>query len=217
MSRIYTTEFAPTAVLVICLGLLLASPELHGRPQHGALAPRGGPAMQQRVAPGYQHPIPGATGHLPEWLAQHQNLPVQQQEMLLRQDPSFQRLPASAQQRLLEQLARIHAMPPGRRARYLARNEAIERLNPAQRAAFTQSVRELNALPADRLPRVSQAFQTLRELPPDQRGPQLNAPLYTSSLSAQEREILGNLLAVEPYQPPTPAATRAVSSPSAPK
>ena len=215
MNRIYPAYFASYAALAVCLGLLLASPELHGRPQHGASSLNRGAAMQ-RVPPGYQHPIPGPTGHLPDWLAQHQNLPVEQQEMLLRQDPSFHRLSAPAQQRLMQQLLRIHAMPPATRERYLARNEAIEKLNPAQRAAFNQSVRELNTLPADRLTRVSQAFRTLRQLPPEQRGSQLNAPLYTSSLSAQERGILGNLLADEPYQPPPNAAAHPVSSSSAP-
>lgn len=222
MSRRNPTYFAPSAVLAVCLGLLLASPELHGRPQHGASSSHGGAAMNSRVAPGDRHPIPGPAGHLPDWLAQHQNLPVQQQEMLLRQDASFRQLSSPAQQRLLQQLERIHAMPPDQRERYLARNEAIEKLNPAQRTAFNQSVRDLSALPTDRLARVSEAFRTLRQLPPDQRGPQLNAPLYTSSLSSQEREILGNLLAVEPYEPPTPTAVHAVSGsptaqPSAPK
>jgi hypothetical protein len=43
------------------------------------------------------------------------------------------------------------------------------------------------------------AFRVLREMPPGQREQVLNSPAYRSMYSDHERQMLGNLLSVEPY------------------
>jgi hypothetical protein len=45
------------------------------------------------------------------------------------------------------------------------------------------------------------AFRVLRDMPPEQRERVLNSPAYRSMYSDHERQILGNLLSVEPYSP----------------
>ena len=215
MKRFNPFHLASYAIVAACVVLLVSSSELHGRPQHSATATQTRP--DRPLPPGYRNPIPGAFDHLPEWLASHQNLPIEQQQMLLRNIPAFRQLSASSQQRLLTQLARIHAMSPARRERYLERNEAIERLNPQQQQAFQQSVHALGLLPQARMAIVSQAFRALRRLPPDQRTSHLNNAPYATSLSDQERQILSNLLMVEPYQPASPAVLSPASSLSTPK
>ena len=215
MKRLNSIHLATYAVVAACVVLFFSSSELHGRPQHPATSAQAQP--NRPMPPGYRHPIPGAFDHLPEWLASHQNLPIEQEQMLLRSTPAFRQLPAASQQRLLDQLARIHAMSPARRERYLERNEAIERLNPQQREAFQQSVHALSQLPQAHVAAVSQAFRALRRLPPDQRLSQLNAAPYATGLSDQERQILSNLLMVEPYQPAPSATLTPAGSPSAPK
>ncbi len=205
MNRINRAAFTQYAVLAACLGMLLPAPLLHGRQQRSASPPSSGRIVEPPTSSPstFRHLTP--SGHLPDWLAHHQNLPIQQQEMLLRRDPAFNRLPAASQQRLMDQLIRIDTMPPARRQRYLARNEAIERLTPQQHAAFNRSLSQLNALPADRREAVSRAFRSLRQYPPDQRSALLNGPPYSDSLRPEERGILGNLLSVEPYLPPASA------------
>ena len=51
------------------------------------------PAYPNANRPGSVYPGAAPPGHLGDWLNQHQGLPVQDQERLLRNDPSFNRLP----------------------------------------------------------------------------------------------------------------------------
>jgi hypothetical protein len=152
--------------------------------------------------PGFLHrPILSAVGHLPEWLARHQNLPVAQQEMLLRRNAEFRQMAPQAQQRVMDQLHRIDQMSAAQRERYLARNEAIERLSPEERADFQASLQAVNRLTPDRRAAVAVAFRSLRRYPEKERVKLLAAAPYSSSLTVQERTMLGSLLKVEPYLP----------------
>jgi hypothetical protein len=145
--------------------------------------------------------------HLPAWLRQHQNETPEQQERALRQEPGFSRLDPQQQQNVINTLRRVNAMPPEQRALTLARMENLERLSPQMRQAVRASVQQLSDLPQDRKRLVKKAFRDLREMPPEQRQALMNSPQFAGQFSAQERSIMGNLLAVEPYQPhigPTP-------------
>jgi hypothetical protein len=51
----------------------------------------------------------------------------------------------------------------------------------------------------DRQALIRHSFQQLREMPPDERQRMLSSA-YGSQFSPQERTVLGNLLAIEPYQ-----------------
>ena len=87
---------------------LSASPQYNGgqRPapaypangaQYGAQAPSyDRPAYPNAARPGNAYPGAAPPGHLGDWLNQHQGLPVQEQERLLRNDPSFNRLPPAS-------------------------------------------------------------------------------------------------------------------------
>jgi hypothetical protein len=135
-------------------------------------------------------------------MAQHQNMPVGQQERMLRQEPGFNRLSPAEQQHQVQQLYRLNQMPEARRDRRLARNEAIERLSPADREQVRQSSSRLATLPPDRQMMVRRAFRDLRGVPVDQRQTMLNSARYNAAFSPQERGILSNLLRVEPYEGP---------------
>jgi hypothetical protein len=145
---------------------------------------------------------PQAAGHLPQWMAQHQNLPVGQQERLLRQEPGFNHLSPEQQQRQVQQLYRLNQMPEAQRQRRLARAEAIERLSPEERSQVRESSSRLATLSPDRQGLVRRAFQDLRGVPMDQRQTMLNSARYNATFTPQERGILSNLLSVEPYEGP---------------
>jgi hypothetical protein len=134
-------------------------------------------------------------------MAQHQNLPVEQQERMLRNEPGFNRLNPGDQQRLVQQLHRMDQLPQAQRDRRLARAEALERLSPSERMQVNQSGRAMLALPADRQMMVRRAFQDLRGVPLDQRETMLNSARYGATFSPEERGILSNLLRIEPYEP----------------
>lgn len=127
---------------------------------------------------------------------------VQQQEKLLRNDPSFKRLPPGDQQRLMQQLRQVDRMPAGERERRLARNEMLEGLSPEQQMQINRSATRFQDLPQARRALVRQAFQELRSVPLDQRQTVINSARYQNMFTPRERGILSNLLRVEPYQPP---------------
>ena len=145
---------------------------------------------------------PMPNGHLPDWMAQHSNLSADQQERLLRQEPGFNRLSTDAQQRAVEQLHRLDQLPAAQRERRLERSEALERLSPGERMQVADSARQLSILQPDRQTMVRRAWRELRGVPIDQRATVLGSARYQQSFSPDERNILTNLLRVEPYEPP---------------
>ena len=146
---------------------------------------------------------PGAApqGHLEDWLNQHRNVPVQDQERMLSNDPSFRRLAPGDQQRLAQQLRQVDRMPEQQRERRLARNEMLERLSPTQRMSIARSGQQWATLPPDRQTMMKRAFNDLRGVPPDQRETVLNSARYQGAFSPEERGILSDFLRVEPYEP----------------
>lgn len=185
-------------------------------PQYRNFAPQSPPAAVHPALPGsayqgqgYARPAyPGVggayapPGHLGSWLNAHRGVPTQQQQQMLRNDPSFSRLPQGQQQRLMQQFNRVDQMPEAQRERRLARAENIERLSPQQRAQVQDSARRWTTLPNDRQTAMKSAFRDLKNVPPDQRSIVLNSARYQNAFSPEERGILGNMLSVEPYQPP---------------
>ena len=72
-----------------------------------------GPSYARPAYPGFAPPAEGPPGHLGDWLNQHRNLPITEQERVLRGDPSFRRLPSADQQRVIEQLHQVNQLNGG--------------------------------------------------------------------------------------------------------
>jgi hypothetical protein len=160
-----------------------------------------GPGFARPAYPGYAPPAQGPPGHLGDWLNQHRNLPVQEQERVLRGDPSFHRLPSEEQQRVIEQLHQVNQLTEAQRQRRVARTEMIEHLSPQERMQINLSARRWAELPVDRQAQMKEAFHALREVPIDQRQTALNSARYQDQFTPEERHILTDILRVEPYQP----------------
>jgi hypothetical protein len=185
------------------------APQYQGQPQgYGpgqvrppyAVQPYPGANYARPAYRGYEGQGYAPVGHLQDWLNQHRNLPVQDQERLLRSDPSFNRQPPQVQQRLLQQLHQVDQMPEDVRQRRLARNEMLERLSPQEQMQVTVSSRRWGALPPDRQAMMRNAFRDLRSVPLDQRATVLNSARYQGVFSPEERGILSDMLRVEPYE-----------------
>ena len=175
-------------------------------PQAGA---RGGYPNSNYNVPNGRQAYPGTAqqlyappGHLGAWLNTHRNVPVPQQQQMLKSDPSFRRLPQGEQQRVINQLGRVNRMPDAPRERTLARAENLERLSPEDRAQVAASARRWTNLPPERQTMMRNAFRDLKAVPPDQRSIVLNSSRYQGQFSPEERGILSNMLRVEPYAPP---------------
>jgi hypothetical protein len=160
-----------------------------------------GSGVARPAYPGYAPPSEFPQGHLGDWLNQHRNLPVQDQERMLRGDPGFRRLPAADQQRVVQQLHQVDGLTEAQRQRRLARATIIEQLSPEERMRINISARRWAELPVDRQAQMKTAFRDLREAPIDQRQIELNSARYRSLFTPEERGILSDMLRVEPYQP----------------
>jgi hypothetical protein len=170
------------------------------RPAYPA-APYVGPGYGRQVYRGSGAANTPPAGHLGDWLNQHRNLPVQDQERVLRNDPSFTHLPAQDQQRLMQQLHQVNQLPEEQRQRRLARAEIIEHLSPQERMQINLSSRRWAALPVDRQTLMKGAFRDLRAVPLEQRQMVLNSSRYQGVFSPEERGILSDMLRAEPYEP----------------
>ena len=160
-----------------------------------------GPGFSRPAVRGYAPPSDLPPGHLGDWLNQHRNLPVQEQERMLRNDPSFHRLPPAEQQRVVRQLHQVSQLTEEQRQRRLARAAIIERLSPQEQMRINLSARRWVELPPERQAIMKSAFRDLRALPLEQRPTELNSVRYQGLFSPDERGILSDMLRVEPYQP----------------
>jgi hypothetical protein len=168
-------------------------------------SPPASPGIYAGQRPGYVPPSANLghanQQHLGGWLQSHSGQSFASQEQSLRQEPGFSRLPQPQQQRLIDRLHQLDTMPPQRRERTLGRIENLERLSPDRRQQVRDSAQELSAMPEQRKQQIRSAFRSLRELPPEERQQQLASPAMSGQYNEHERQILGNLLSVEPYQP----------------
>ena len=171
-----------------------------GRPDYPG-PPYLGPGYARPTVPGYAPPADLPAGHLGAWLNEHRNLPVQDQERIQRNDPSFRRLTPTNQQRLVQQLHQVNGLTEEQRQRRLARTEIIEHLSPQDRMQVERSYRRWPTLPVERQALMKAAFRDLRSVPVDQRQTVLNSSRYQGVFTPEERGILSDFLRVEPYQP----------------
>ncbi|HUB17318.1 MAG TPA: DUF3106 domain-containing protein [Acidobacteriaceae bacterium] len=165
--------------------------------------PAGNPPAEMRPGVNGNAGMYGAErpGHLGQWLSNHQNLTLPQQEEELRREPGFNRLRPEEQQRVLNRLRTLEARPPAQQQRMIGRVELFERLTPQQKADVRASSQALAGMAPDRKRMVGTAFNDLRHVPPDQRAAILNSARFQQTFSPQERQVLGNLLSIEPYAP----------------
>ena len=189
------------ARVLLCLTLVAAG-AAPGQTPRGAERSVGPPAAQAphfESRPGVQGG--GASQHLPQWMANHQNLNSAQKEQALRNEPGFSRLPAEQQQHLIDRLHQLDNAPPQVRQRIMARNEMFERLPPERQQSIRNAAEGLRQLPPERGIAVRKAFRDLRVLPPDQRALVLNSARFQAEFTPEERGMMTSLLSIEPVAP----------------
>ncbi|HKF21838.1 MAG TPA: DUF3106 domain-containing protein [Candidatus Angelobacter sp.] len=148
---------------------------------------------------------PNAGAHPParkmgDWLREHQNLPPDQQEKLLENDPNFKKLSPERQAELKERLRKFNSLTPEQRERALNRMEFMASLTQQQREQIRDAQKTLQGLPADRQVMVHKALRHLRQMDPQQRQQVMNEDRFKSMFSEQERGILGQLSAINPQE-----------------
>ena len=183
------------AVMLLLGGVPLASAQhLFGR--------RSGFGQHQPRAASRPGPEPRRNReHLAQWMQQHSNLSLADQQRALGNEPGFRGLPPQTQQQMRNRLVQLNNMPPERRRRLLERIEDMERLTLPQRQQVRGAMHQLGELPPDRRRMVAQAFRNLRYMPPSQQQALLHSENFRGRFSPQEQSALSHLLAVGPLLP----------------
>jgi hypothetical protein len=140
-------------------------------------------------------------GRMGDWLRNHQNLPPDQQEKLLENDPNFKKLPPDRQAQLKERLRKFNNLSPEQRERALSRMQFMASLTPEQRKEIRDANQKLEALPPERRVMVHAALRHLREMDPQERQQALQSDRFRSTFSPEEQGIVKQLVSITPAKP----------------
>ena len=141
-----------------------------------------------------QHP----RGRMGDWLRTHQNLPPEQQEKLLENDPNFKKLPPDRQAALKERLRKFNSLTPEQKERALARMRFMASLTSAQRKEIRQANQKLETLPPERRVMVHTVLRRLRKMDPKERQQLLQSERFRGTFSAEEQQIVKQLASITP-------------------
>ncbi len=176
-------------------------------PQATASGTHASPAVHTTVHP--HHPV----HHAGDWLRKYKDLPPDQQQKALENDPQFRKLPPDRQILLQQQLRRFSALPPEKQKIILKRMETWEHLTEAQKKEAKTVFTKIRQLPPARRKLMAGAIRDLRKMDPQQREQALNSAEYHSKFSNQELDLLKGVLKLplapvhaENQQPAPPAA-----------
>lgn len=192
----HISGYAAVAIVAIStlLGALCVAQKAtpHPAPAHPA------PPPQQHVSrPQAQQ----QARHAGDWLRQYKDLPPEEQERALANDPAFKKLPPARQQILRERLQHFSSLPPQRQIQILNRMDTWEHLTPEQKQEARQVFRQMSQLPPARRRMVHTAIDDLRTMPADQRENVINSDKFKGMFSDQERQLMRDATRL-PLAPP---------------
>src|SRR4051812_33411437 len=192
----YITGYAACALFILVVATpfpgLAQRASIHTAQQrHQAPPPpQRGPASQPQVARPQPQVQSSQRGHAGDWLRRYKDLPPDEQEHALQNDPAFRSLPPDRQQMLRQRLQHFSSLSPQEQLRMLNRMETWEHLTPEQKLEARQIFRQMQQLPPDRQRMVRTAVQDLRAMPPDQREKVIDSDRFKGEFSDQEREMM---------------------------
>jgi hypothetical protein len=140
------------------------------------------------------HPFGPRAG---DWLRQFKDVPPDQQERALTNDPNFQKLPSDRQDKLRRQLHQFNNLPDDKKEQLLDRMEKFETLPPEQRQRLRAIQERMRQLPDDRQQRVRRAFHFVKGMTPEQRQNFFASSRFSGQFNSEEQEILRGLVEIE--------------------
>jgi uncharacterized protein DUF3106 len=178
------------AVALLAMASMLPSLSLAQKNVPRAAPARPAPMPQQHMSRPQAGAPPQQRGHAGDWLRRYKDLPPEEQEKALQNDPAFQKLPPARQQLLLRRLQRFSSLPPDKQLRMLNRQDTFEHLTPEQQKRALQVFGQMRELPPERRRLVHKAIDDLRAMPPDQREQIINSDRFKGMFSDHEREVM---------------------------
>lgn len=172
------------AVGVFVLASLLTIPLAGQHPATGAPSPH--PQQQKNGGP-------KGPPKLGVWLRAHKDLPLDQQEKALENDPDFKHRSLQIQAQLRERLQKFNSLPAQQKEKALRNMEYWEKLSQTQREQVRQAHQHMETLTPERKTMVQRELHSLRRLSPNAREQRLQSDDFKSTFSDQEQAILKNL------------------------
>jgi hypothetical protein len=179
------------AAISLRLGLLslLLTPVFAGQKQaHGggaAGAPRSGKTQQAKEAD--NHPGEQAVDRL-------SRMTPEEREKWLSS------LPPARRQRIEQNLREFQKMPPAQQDRVRGRQELLNSLPPQRQNQVRRSVQQFLNMPEERKTVVSQEMQRMAPMSDEERRAHMNSEEFRNRYSANEQQIMGNLMEIQPQQ-----------------
>lgn len=174
--------------------------------------------LMQVAASPQKSPTPRAKTNTPaqrigEWLSRNSNLPLDQQEKALENDPKFKKLAPDQQNALRERLRKFNTLTPEQRDLALKRMNFWSSLTKDQRQQLRDANQKLQALPEDRRVAVHRALRHLRQMNPQQRQQVMGSDRFKTAFSDEEQGILKELASINPPENGAVAQPNAAQSP----
>jgi Protein of unknown function (DUF3106) len=141
---------------------------------------------------------PSRNGRSGQGLGNLLNMPPDQREKALENDPGFKKLSPARQAALRERLRNFNNLSPERQQRLRNRIAFMAGLTEDQRRTIRQSNQELERLPQDRQVMVHKALRHLRQMDAQGREQVLKSDRFKSTFSEEERGILTKLSSISP-------------------
>jgi hypothetical protein len=129
-------------------------------------------------------------GHAGDWLRRYKDVPAEEQERALQNDPEFRQLAPDRQARLKQRLRNFSDLQPQQQLRVLNRMETWEHLTDGQKQEARQLFGQVRQLPPARRAMVNTAVRHLGSMTPEQREQVINSDRFKDTFSDQEREII---------------------------
>ncbi len=188
--RKYIPAYLATAMLAAAFGVpcLSSAQQATFRPvqqQKRQMPPP--PRAQGQRQPGMQA---RPRGHAGDWLRRYKDVPPEEQERALQNDPEFRQLPPERQARLKQRLRNFSDLQPQQQLRVLNRMETWEHLTTDQKQEARQLFGQIRQLPPARRQMVNTAVRDLGAMTPDQREQEINSERFKKIFSDQERDII---------------------------
>ena len=206
------------AIFVVATSLVLSAAAALSSVEHHLAIPSRNLALQAAPNSQKNSSQKGRTArpaqHMGDWLESHKNLPLEQQEKALENDPRFKKLPPDRQNALRERLRKFNSLPPEQRDLALKRMNFWASLTKEQRQQLRDANQKLQALPEDRRVAIHRALRHLRQMDPQHRQQAMQSDRFKNAFSDQEQGILKELASINPPEEgasPRPSAPAAQS------
>lgn len=188
--------------LPLAFGLLLC-PALRGqKPQRAGNVAR--PPATRPAAPRPSAPRPPAPAN-PAPAPQHR--PGEQIDRLMKMSTQerqkvLAKVPPERRQNIEKRLGELQKLPPATVARIRTRQELLNSFPPQRQNQIKRSVKQFLDMPEERRGTINQELQRMTPLPDDDRRAYMNTEEFRNRYTANEQQMMLNLIAITPPMPP---------------